>query len=95
MLYPREFTAGHLGRPRGRPMIVATSAEHVSAAEPVMTLGNEWAGLERIAGTVLGPDDEGYDAARQTFNGTIDLRRGVGSAHLSPDAGFSLRNDGN
>ena len=41
-----------------------------------MTLDNAWAGLERIAGTVLGPDDDGYDAARQTFNGTIDRRPG-------------------
>jgi FAD/FMN-containing dehydrogenase len=39
-----------------------------------MTTGNSLAGLDRIAGTVLGPDDEGYDAARQTFNGTIDRR---------------------
>jgi len=39
-----------------------------------MALGNAWAGLERITGTVLGPDDDGYDAARRTFNGTIDRR---------------------
>ncbi len=32
------------------------------------------AGLDRIAGTVIGPDHDGYDAARQTFNGTIDRR---------------------
>ena len=30
--------------------------------------------LNRIAGTVLRPEDAGYDAARQTFNGTIDRR---------------------
>ena len=39
-----------------------------------MTLGSAWAGLEGFGGTVLGPDDDGYDAARQTFNGTIDRR---------------------
>ena len=39
-----------------------------------MTTVNSLAGLDRIAGTVLGPDHEGYDAARQTFNGTIDRR---------------------
>lgn len=31
-------------------------------------------GLDRIAGTVLRPNDQGYDAARQTFNGMIDRR---------------------
>jgi FAD/FMN-containing dehydrogenase len=32
------------------------------------------AGLDRIDGTVIGPDHDGYDGARQTFNGTIDRR---------------------
>jgi FAD/FMN-containing dehydrogenase len=31
-------------------------------------------GLDQIDGWVTGPDDEGYDDARQTFNGTIDRR---------------------
>ncbi len=31
-------------------------------------------GLDRITGTVIGPDHDGYDGARQTFNGTIDRR---------------------
>lgn len=39
-----------------------------------MTTENALPGLDLIAGTVLGPDHEGYDAARQTFNGTIDRR---------------------
>lgn len=31
-------------------------------------------GLDRITGTIIGPDHDGYEAARQTFNGTIDRR---------------------
>ncbi len=42
-----------------------------------MAVGDAWAGLERIAGMVLRPEDHGYDAARQTFNGTIDRRPAV------------------
>ncbi len=36
--------------------------------------GCVWPGLDRIAGTVIRPDHDGYDAARVTFNGTIDRR---------------------
>jgi FAD/FMN-containing dehydrogenase len=39
-----------------------------------MTTVNPLVGLEEIAGTLIGPDHDGYDAARQTFNGTIDRR---------------------
>jgi FAD/FMN-containing dehydrogenase len=39
-----------------------------------MTTESALAGLDRIIGTVMGPDHEGYDVARQTFNGTIDRR---------------------
>jgi FAD/FMN-containing dehydrogenase len=39
-----------------------------------MTLMEALAGIDRISGKVIGPDDDGYDAARQTFNATIDRR---------------------
>ena len=39
-----------------------------------MTTVNALTGLDQIAGTLIGPDHDGYDAARQTFNGTIDRR---------------------
>ena len=42
-----------------------------------MTLTDKLSGLDRVSGAVLHPDDEGYDAARQTFNGTIDRRPAV------------------
>ena len=42
-----------------------------------MTLKNKFSGLDRVSGAVLHPDDEGYDAARRTFNGTIDRRPAV------------------
>ena len=29
---------------------------------------------ERISGSVLGPEDEGYDAARAVYNGLVDRR---------------------
>jgi FAD/FMN-containing dehydrogenase len=39
-----------------------------------MTLSEALAGLDGLSGTLTNPDDEGYDAARQTFNGMIDRR---------------------
>ena len=42
-----------------------------------MALTHELPGLERVRGVVLRPGDETYDAARQTFNGTIDRRPAV------------------
>jgi FAD/FMN-containing dehydrogenase len=42
-----------------------------------MTLADALTGLDRIAGTVITPEHSGYDAARQTFNGTIDKRPAV------------------
>jgi hypothetical protein len=35
---------------------------------------------EQVSGPVLGPDDEGYDAARALYNGLFDRRptRGLG-----------------
>ena len=39
-----------------------------------MTLIDALSGIDRISGKVIGPDDDGYDAARQTFNATIDRR---------------------
>jgi len=42
-----------------------------------MALADALVGLDRISGTVIHPDHDGYDAARQTFNGTIDRRPAV------------------
>jgi FAD/FMN-containing dehydrogenase len=42
--------------------------------EALMAMTDALPGLERVGGKVHYPDDEGYDAARQTFNGTIDRR---------------------
>ena len=42
-----------------------------------MAVTDELSGLERVSGAVLRPGDETYDAARQTFNGTIDRRPAV------------------
>ena len=42
-----------------------------------MTLFEALAGLDRLEGTVTNPGDEGYDAARLTFNGMIDRRPAV------------------
>ena len=42
-----------------------------------MTLSEALAGLDRLEGTVTNPGDEGYDAARLTFNGMIDRRPAV------------------
>ena len=42
-----------------------------------MTLLERPGGLEGISGTVLMPSDDGYDAARQSFNGMIDKRPAV------------------
>lgn len=42
-----------------------------------MTLADALIGLDQIAGTVITPEHSGYDAARQTFNGTIDKRPAV------------------
>jgi len=39
-----------------------------------MTFADTLTGSDRIGGAVILPDHEGYDAARQTFNGTIDRR---------------------
>ena len=39
-----------------------------------MTTVNLLQGLNGITGTIIGPDHDGYDAARVTFNGTIDRR---------------------
>jgi FAD/FMN-containing dehydrogenase len=39
-----------------------------------MTTVNALTGLDQIAGTLIGPDHDGYDAACQTFNGMIDRR---------------------
>ena len=39
-----------------------------------MTTVDALTGLDRISGTLIGPDHDGYDAARVTFNGTIDRR---------------------
>jgi FAD/FMN-containing dehydrogenase len=39
-----------------------------------MTLADSLTGSDRIGGAVILPGHEGYDAARQTFNGTIDRR---------------------
>lgn len=39
-----------------------------------MTLMDALSAIDRISGKVIGPDDDGYDAARQTFNATIDRR---------------------
>ncbi len=42
-----------------------------------MALADALAGLERITGAVIQPGHDRYDAARQTFNGTIDRRPAV------------------
>jgi FAD/FMN-containing dehydrogenase len=42
-----------------------------------MTLANRPAGLDGIGGTVLTASDEGYDEARQTFNGMLDKHPAV------------------
>jgi FAD/FMN-containing dehydrogenase len=42
-----------------------------------MTQTDGFPGLDRVSGVVLHPGAEGYDAARQTFNGTIDRRPAV------------------
>ena len=42
-----------------------------------MTLLDRPGGLEGITGTVLMPSDDGYDEARQTFNGMLDKRPAV------------------
>jgi len=39
-----------------------------------MTLIDALSGIDLISGKVIGPNDDGYDAARQTFNATIDRR---------------------
>ena len=42
-----------------------------------MTLADRPRELDKISGTVLLPSDDGYDAARQTFNGILDKRPAV------------------
>jgi FAD/FMN-containing dehydrogenase len=42
-----------------------------------MTSSDALAGLDRLSGTVTSPGDDGYDAARQTFNGMIDRHPAV------------------
>jgi FAD/FMN-containing dehydrogenase len=42
-----------------------------------MALADALTGLDRITGAVMRPGHEHYDAARQTFNGTIDRRPAV------------------
>jgi FAD/FMN-containing dehydrogenase len=42
-----------------------------------MTLSEALAGLDRLSGTVMSPGDDGYHAARQTFNGMIDRHPAV------------------
>jgi len=42
-----------------------------------MTLSEALDGLERLSGAVTSPGDDGYDAARQTFNGMIDRHPAV------------------
>ena len=42
-----------------------------------MTLADAIPGLERISGPVTRPGDPDYDAARQTFNGTVDRHPAV------------------
>jgi FAD/FMN-containing dehydrogenase len=39
-----------------------------------VTLADSLPGLDGMTGTLIGPDHEGYDLARRTFNGTIDHR---------------------
>jgi FAD/FMN-containing dehydrogenase len=59
-------------------MIVDTVAEQVSTGGgDSMALAEALSGLERIGAGVIHPEDARYDAARQTFNGTIDHRPAV------------------
>ena len=66
-----------------------------------MTLMDALAGIDRISGNVIGPNDDGYDAARQTFNATIDRRPAaivqcrstadvVAAIHAARDAGVAI-----
>jgi FAD/FMN-containing dehydrogenase len=57
-----------------------------------VTLMDALSGMDRISGKVIGPNDDGYDAARQTFNATIDRRpAAIVQCRSTPDVVAAVR----
>ena len=58
----------------------------MSNASPASAARQELASFE---GTLIGPDDAGYDEARQVYNAMIDTRPALIARCAGPDEGAS------
>ena len=66
---PQARLSFALGRGRKNAIPVALCQDGLA-----MTLMDALSRIDRISWNVIGPEDDGYDDARQTFNATIDRR---------------------